>query len=741
MDARDRTTDRSGRALLTAALLVLAGATGAAFGRVFHGGAPTARLVLAAAAAVALAALLERRHLALSVAASAAAALVVIGIVVFPATTWFGLPTPSTLEALGRALGNLGRRAIEEAAPAPALPALFAPSLIAVWSAAYAAHALAARAASPLLALVPPAGLIGFANVVAEDGARPAYAAVFLLAALAVLYTSGMRQLDLWGPVLPRRSLSAARLAAGPSGRLARRLGMAVTAVAVLLPGLLPGFGADPVLDIEGGSGGRVAISPLVDIRPNLLREDPLELFTVEAERQAYWRLQALDEYTGRFWRPGDPRGEGAVPISGDPSVLPRPPGDGPTLTQHIRVTRLGGRYLPAAQTPVEIAPGGLEVRHDLDRGSLIVPSGLTGAFEYDVVSELFSPSPEDLDREFDFSAVDPRYLDLPAETPQAIFDRTFAITEGTRTPYRQALAIQNFLRNFTYDLQAPPGHGSNDLLNFLQARRGYCEQFAGTMAVMLRALGYPARVAIGFAPGTSDDGGVFHVTTDQAHAWVEMFFPEYGWLPFEPTPTRNNPTAPHLSAQAPSFPGGGQGVDAATGGGRAQRENPQLGHVERRHGGGGGQAATLEAEEQPAPLWMRVALGALGLLLVVAAIPAWKWASRRRRLRRASTPRERVLAAFDVLEERAADVGLDRRPEETLLEYEARLRGTITLRNGDLERLTGLVTRAAYGTEELLAAEARLAADALRVLTGDLRRHAGRGRALVGTIRPAPRD
>ena len=740
MDARDRTSDRSGRALLTAALLLLAGTTGAAFGRVFDGSAPAARLVLAAAAAVLLAAVLERRHLALSVAASAAAALFVIGLVVFPATTWFGLPTPSTLEAIGRALGNLGRRAIEEAAPAPAVPALFAPSLIAVWSAAYAAHALAARAASPILALVPSAGLIGFANVVAEDGARPAYAAVFLLAALAVLYTSGMRQLDLWGPVLPRRSLSAARLAAGPSGRLARRLGVAVTAVAVFLPGLLPGFGADAILDIQGSSGARVAISPLVDIRPNLIRENALELFTVQADRQAYWRLQALDEYTGRYWRPGDPRGERAAPVVADRSLLPRPPGDGPTLTQHIRVTRLGGRYLPAAQTPVEIATTGLELRHDLDRGSLIVPASLTGAFEYDVVSELFSPSPEDLDRDFDFSSVDPRYLSLPADTPDAILDKTLEITEGAQTPYRRALAIQNFLRNFTYDLEAPPGHGSDDLLNFLQTRRGYCEQFAGTMAVMLRALGYPARVAIGFTPGTPDDEGVFHVTTDEAHAWVEMFFPTYGWLPFEPTPTRNNPTAPHLTAPVGSLPGGAQGVDAVVGGGLARERSPQLGHVERRHGGGG-RAATLEAEQQPMPLWQRVALGALLVLLAIAAIPAWKWASRRRRLRRATTPREAILAAFDVLEERAADVGLDRRPEETPREYEARLRSTITLRNGDLERLTGLVTRAAYGTEAVDAGEARLATDALRVLTGDLRRHAGRGRALVGAVRPAQRD
>lgn len=739
MDARDRTTDRGSRALLTAALLVLAGATGAAFGRVFEGGAPAARLVLAAAAAVALAALLERRHLALSVAVSAAAALLVIGLVVFPASTWHGLPTASTLEALGRALANLGRRAIEEAAPAPPVPALFAPSIIAVWSAAYALHALAARAASPILGLVPPAGLIGFANVVAEDGARPAYVAVFLFAALAVLYTSGMRQLDLWGPILPRRSLSAARLAAGPSGRLARRLGLVVTAAAVLVPGLLPGFGADPVLDLQGGSGTGVSISALVDIRPNLLRENPLELFTVEADRQAYWRIQALDEYTGRFWRASDPRAENGVPIATGGGALSRPAGEGPTLTQRVRTTLLRGRYLPAAQTPVGITAPGLDLRHDEDRGSLVVPGGLPGPFEYEVDSELFSPSPDELDQTLDFSSVDRKYTTLPPETALEIFDKAFEITDGAKTPYRQALAIQNYLRNFTYDLEVPPGEDSDDILNFLQARRGYCQQFAGTMAVMLRALGYPARVAVGFIPGSPDEEGVFHVTTDETHAWVEMYFPSYGWLPFEPTPTRNNPTAPYLTAPIDPFAGGPAGPRDPQQSERIRGENPQLGHVERRFGGG--EQVNLEAEQQPVPLWLRVGLWSLLALAALSIVPSWKWASRRRLLRRASGPRETVLAAFEVLEERAADVGLERRLEETLREYEARLRATIALRNGDLERLTGLVTRAAYGTEELSRAEARLAGDALRVLTADLRRHAGRRRALLGAIRPTPRD
>lgn len=744
----DRTwTDRDpdGRGLLSLALAAAAAVAAAAFGRVFEGSSLATRLVLVAAGAVLLGFLLERRHLILSVAASAFALLAVVGVLVFPQTTFLGfLPTRATAEALVAALGNLGRHATEQATPVPAFPSLVSASVIAVWSAAYASHALAARAHSPMLALVPTATLLAFAEVVVEDAPRPGYAAAFLVAAGAVLFASGVRRLRSWGPVLPRRSFPAFRLAGGSLGRSAQRLGLAATAVALVVPGLLPGYEDDALVDLEAG-GSRVSISPLVDIRPNLLRDPAIELFRVRANRASYWRLLSLDRYSGRFWSSTDPRASQGTSVSASTGLGGE--GGGPealVLDQEIRVVNLAGPWLPAAHVPVAVAVAGRSVRYDPDAAVLVDEDGVPRNLEYRVRSEAVVPSPEQLDRTFDFGAagVPDKYFELPSETPPEVAEYARGITRGVRTPYRRALAIQNHLRTFSYDEKAPAGHGIDDLVHFLQIRRGYCEQFAGTMAVLLRSLGYPARVAVGFLPGEPDEDGVFHVTTDEAHSWVEMFFPGHGWLAFEPTPTRNDPVgAPYqitgTEAFSPEALGPGPGLSAqqegAGGRPRAQRQAFEL-----RSGGGvvfdtGGDGAPARGR----PWWITAGL----ILLVLAAagallLPPATSGLRRLRLRRAAAPGTRVLAAYELFSLRALDVGLGRRPGETPWEHRDRLRAALALSDGHLERLTAITTRVLYGGATPTPSEAERAVAATRALGTNLRRHAGWLRSWTGTLR-----
>ena len=108
-------------------------------------------------------------------------------------------------------------------------------------------------------------------------------------------------------------------------------------------------------------------------------------------------------------------------------------------------------------------------------------------------------------------------------------------------TPYAAVLAIESWLRQtggFTYDESPPRGQGA-PLVSFVtQTKAGYCQHFAGAMAGMLRMLGVPARVAVGFTSGTLDDG-TWVVTDHDAHAWVEVWFAGIGWVPFDPTPGR----------------------------------------------------------------------------------------------------------------------------------------------------------------------------------------------------------
>jgi transglutaminase-like putative cysteine protease len=118
-------------------------------------------------------------------------------------------------------------------------------------------------------------------------------------------------------------------------------------------------------------------------------------------------------------------------------------------------------------------------------------------------------------------------------------------------TPYAKAMALQTFLRstaNFTYDTRVPPATTKDAVWDFLQDRRGYCVQFATAMAIMGRTLGLPTRVAVGFLPGTAVQDGdhfTYVVSGKLAHAWPEVYFQDYGWVRFEPTPAQQTGVPP----------------------------------------------------------------------------------------------------------------------------------------------------------------------------------------------------
>ncbi len=135
------------------------------------------------------------------------------------------------------------------------------------------------------------------------------------------------------------------------------------------------------------------------------------------------------------------------------------------------------------------------------------------------------------------------RYLD----TGDTITDRSIQLTRdiiGTETnPYQQSVLIERWLRNnIGYDesVDAPPA--GQDLVDYVlfDHKYGYCEHYAAAMSVMLRSLGVPSRVVVGYAPGERDeDAGTYLYRQNNAHAWVEVYFPGYGWVPFEPTANR----------------------------------------------------------------------------------------------------------------------------------------------------------------------------------------------------------
>ena len=723
------------RRVLVVALILFGGVTGILLGRVFLGTHPSFRMAAMGALAVGIAAIFARRPLALSLLASAAGLLVALGIFVFPGTTWAGFPTLETFRALARALKVVTEQATTEIAPAPPLPSLMTAGAIAVWSAATATHALAIRSGSAVLPILPGAALLAFAGVVTEDPPRPGYVLLFLAAAMAVLFAEAIQRNSSWGTG-PGRNTTVF------SGRWARVIGTAAALSAVAIPGVLPGFGGNGLLKIDGESR-RVGVNPIVDIRPSLLQNPPAELFRVRSNRPSYWRLAVLDRFNGRTW---------SISPTGDDEGIPLSTGTQPligfntlsgslTLSQEVEIEQLGTSWLPLAPDPVELTlEDDLGARLDPTTSMVQLEADTSEGMRYTASSAVPRPSLSALKGIFPQSpASDPRYTALPAGLPQRIREIALDMTRRAATPFDQVLAIQESLREFTYDDTVAAGNGTDAILQFLEvAKRGYCEQFAGTMAVLVRSLGYPARVAIGFLPGDRDRSGTYRVSTAQVHAWPEVFFGRYGWLAFEPTPSRDNPTANYL-VRLPSAPH----PDANLGrpGRAAASETTFLERKDELQGLPTNVAPvvpgrTQEVPDPPFP-WRTVAL----VFLMVAAVaflvaPPAKAIGRRLALGRARESRQRVRAAYTWMLDGASDLGVPRRPWETVEEYGARLseRGAPP---EALERITRIAGRALYSPHRPQPADGEQAVVAARAILRELRRRSGLLRTVLGAIRP----
>jgi transglutaminase-like putative cysteine protease len=755
------------RLVALASVAGLAAATAFAFGRVFLGRVPTWELVAAALASVLIAAAFERRSLVVALLASAIGLAFAITWIVLPQTAWYGLPSIRTWRALGRSLEFVAQQARVQVAPTPPLPPLLLAALTATWTASFSTHALAIRAGSPLLAVLPSVALVGFADTVMDDGARPIYALVFLMAVLAVVFSDGLRRVREWGPVWSAfRSRGLSRVASHG----ARKVALVAVLVALLVPGMLPGFRARALVDFSTGGSGGVGLDPFVSIQAFLDPErEAQDLFEVTSPGgDAYWRLYALDTFNGTDWTSSDPFAERSEPIASPAEledVLPATE----RITQDYRIVRdLEGPWLPVAYPVETVTLEDGRLRYQPDLGSIVLEEDVGEGMEYSVTSAVVSPTAEQLDLvRFGPSSVYGVYTFVPSSVDARVevIARRWA---GEGSPYRQVLALQNHFRDgsFRYTLDVDPvaSDDADAILTFLtETRAGFCQQFATAMAVMARSLGYPARVAVGFRSAGAD-GDTYLVNSRGAHAWVEVFFPGYGWLPFEPTPGRaipgeSPPSDPVLEGEGTeggTLPGGeipvGEvpttGCSAGAGPIRGQlcnvdprlsgRPDASIGDVPlppglfQEPGGGTGDGRGYSIPYR----WIFVGILAFGLLLLVV-VPIAKSLWRHRLVRRAKDPRRLVLAAYRVFDGEAADLGLGRREGETLEEHRARLSASIALSDGHLGRLTARAARAAYGASDPSPEDASEAVRDARTSIADLRRDVGWVRRVIGTYRP----
>ncbi len=188
---------------------------------------------------------------------------------------------------------------------------------------------------------------------------------------------------------------------------------------------------------------------------------------------------------------------------------------------------------------------------------ALRLPKGAVGVGQsYQITSSVSYASPRELRRAgTDYPTwVLTRYTQLP-EVPQRVKDLATQITGNARNPYDKVKAIETYLGAFQYTLEVdPPPYNVDGVDHFLfTLRKGYSEYFASSTVVLSRSVGIPARLATGYTMGDKQDNqDLYSVKDSHSHAWVEVFFPGYGWIPFEPTPGAELPGA-FRPGQAPA--------------------------------------------------------------------------------------------------------------------------------------------------------------------------------------------
>jgi transglutaminase-like putative cysteine protease len=300
---------------------------------------------------------------------------------------------------------------------------------------------------------------------------------------------------------------------------------------------------------VQGAAGNGAALDPFISINAQLSRDQRVNLFKVQTSYPQYWRLYVLDQFDGEGWRSSDPDGTEGRQIEGGQIVNVSPPPPDSETKASYNFTILSGfdsglpmpeQMIPPANLIVTAGDLG-DVTWDPYLEQAFVDGGLDAGLEYTVRSRIVVPTAEQLDRVIDLSAEQyGRWTELPDDLDPRFGQIAREWTAEAESTYDKVLAIQRHFHSagFRYSTHVDAADDADALLTFLtQTKIGFCQQYASAMAVLVRALGIPSRISVGYQAGTLQDDGSYLVQSKNAHAWVEVFFEGYGWLSFEPTP------------------------------------------------------------------------------------------------------------------------------------------------------------------------------------------------------------
>jgi transglutaminase-like putative cysteine protease len=599
---------------------------------------------------------------------------------------WYALPYPDTVLAFNRLLIDARETIQNYAAPAPTNRGITLAIGLSIGVVAVIVDHLAVMRRSPALAGLP---LLTAFLISASNSGNSLHPMFFVAAGalwLLMLGRQGIASLRRWSTTVPmnttgRRSSDDTDGAYGYAA-VGRSLAVAGLVAAVVVPVVIPHFPTRYLIDglgrsseATGFSDGQVGLKSTVDLTQSLKSPSkaPVLTYTTNAAILTPLRVGVLETYLGGAWRPEpldvDYGRHSTVPLPGELGD------DVPRETYRISVedSRLEAPQI-AAPTPLVTADLG-RVSWGVDRRTSVA-AVTRSADSYSFTYLALNPSQDSLAQARQEPTSGFLRADLQVDPDsQALVSRLVSeVVPQDATRIEAARAIQKYLRTdggFRYSLDLPETV-KNDLGQeerpdpislFLRSKVGYCVQFATAMVMMAREAGIPARLAIGFLPGTVDRG-TYTVRASDAHAWPELYFDGIGWLRFEPTPSGTQGTVAPPYSLAPTTPSGNPtATSTATGGSSASatrpngRNDPGATDPTKTTGSDSGFGGWFGPQTRTLVVW--VLLGLVVGLFGSLAVPLAARRRFRRRLRHAPDEATRVEIEWQAMTERIGDLGV----------------------------------------------------------------------------------
>jgi transglutaminase-like putative cysteine protease len=607
----------------------------------------------------------------------AAAAMVIYLTVLDTRQAAYGVVVPTGASL--RALDDLFRSGLDDvralSTPVPTTRGLVLLAVVGVAAAHLVVDLLAVAMRKAALAGLPLLAVFAVSTSTAKHGVGWLPFVLGATGYLWLLVSDSRERLSSWGRTLgvdPDRvhtRWTDPDVAPSPLAVLGRRVGAAAIAAGLVAPLLVPGLhGGFPRAGHSGAGNGAgstvVTVNPIVSVAADLKNSQDLPVLSMRSTDSdpGYLRLTSLDHFDGTTFAPSALQ---QGPRSRVSSGIPAPEFLGTTTTvTHIAIDALDVYWLPAPVQVTKLQVSG-DWRYDQGTNTVFSARTRTSHLRYTVTSAQPDPTAAELSTA---QLPDPsawsRYLQLPDTISSRVRALATRITQSAKTPFDKAVAIQRFLTSppFSYSTSVPAEDSSSALATFLLvSHQGFCQQYAAAMTVLARILHIPARVAVGFTHGARQSDGSWLVTTHDAHAWPELYFPGFGWTAFEPTPrsdgqalapayTQRSPTGSTTATQQNTAPSTAASPASSTPLGLKKdvgdSATPAPVTAPARHASGHGDTGW----------WVLLAVVVIALIGPGAG-RAW---SRRSRWRHAHTPTELAHAAWDELRATAIDAGAD---------------------------------------------------------------------------------